>query len=58
MSRDEPPGIESSLQAIKEELESIDNNLDCIAIATINLQKGLTKFLESYEKILSQQGLV
>ncbi len=58
MSRDEPPSVESSLQAIKEELESIDNNLDRIAIAMISLQKGLTEFLESYVKILSQQGLV
>ena len=52
------PSAEASLGAIKEKLESIDNNLDRIAIAVIGLSKGLTKFLESYEKILAQQGLV
>jgi hypothetical protein len=39
-------------------LKSIDSRLDLISAALISMSEGITKFLESYEKILSQQGIL
>jgi len=58
MSRDEPPSIEYSLAGIEIMLGAIHEELEIIAKDVTSMSKGTTKFLDSYEKILSQQGLV